>query len=69
MFRSGKIVEPVDRGSAEDVRESRGKKKSVDETVIEMWRAGKKWVCGGPGVQFRLVALKLNPGYINGNVK
>mgnify|MGYP007014486115 CR=1 FL=1 len=51
MFRSGKIVEPVDRGSAEDVRESRGKKKSVDGTVIE-WRAGKKWVCGGPGVQF-----------------
>ena len=45
MFRSGKIVEPVDRGSAEDVRESRGKKKSVDRTVIEMWRAGKKWVC------------------------
>ena len=41
MFRSGKIVEPVDRGSAEDVRESRGKKKSVDGTVIEMWRAGK----------------------------
>ena len=36
MFRSGKIVEPVDRGSAEDVRESRGKKKSVDGTVIEM---------------------------------
>ena len=52
MFRSGKIVEPVDRGSAEDARESRGKKKSVDGTVIEMWRAGKKWVCGGPGVQF-----------------
>ena len=52
MFRSGKIVEPVDRGSAEDVRESRGKKKSVDGTVIEMWRAAKKWVCGGPGVQF-----------------
>lgn len=52
MLRSGKNVEPADWGSVKDSRESRGKKKSVDGTVIEMWRAAKKWVCGGPGAQF-----------------
>lgn len=50
MFRFGKIVELVDWGLVEDVRESRGKKKLVDGIVIEMWRVGKKWVCGGLGV-------------------